>query len=113
MTVYDPLLREARRAAHAAFDPLWLGAIALSPYCSTMKLAGRGSGRRRKAHRRICRTARRRAYEWLAEQMGMIVAECHIRMFDADQCRRVCELAAVTDAEGIFLWAKDRERKAA
>lgn len=56
-------LRKARRAAHAAFDPLW---------DRTM--------------------ARNQAYAWLAKAMGLPKNQTHIGMFDVDQCKRVVEL---------------------
>ena len=57
----DKELRQAKQAAHAAFDPLW-----------------RDNKKKRKA-----------AYTWLAEQLGINVNDCHIGMFDVDMCRRV------------------------
>lgn len=54
-------LRKAKQAAHAAFDPLW-----------------RSGTMQRKA-----------AYAWLAEQIGVSVANCHIGMLDVDGCRAV------------------------
>lgn len=62
-------LRQWKRDAHAAFDPMW----------------------RNKEHR-----TRRWAYEWLAEQMGLPLEQTHIGMFDVDQCKevvRICEEA--------------------
>ncbi|APS35518.1 MULTISPECIES: zinc-finger-containing protein [Serratia] len=58
-------LRAAKRLAHAAFDPLWKE--------FGMKRAD--------------------AYQWLAEQLGIPGAECHIGMFDIDMCRRVQRVA--------------------
>ncbi|MDB5885978.1 MAG: hypothetical protein JWR74_2149 [Polaromonas sp.] len=54
-------LRRAKQAAHAAFDPCW-----------------QGGG-----------VPRRRAYAWLAEQMGLKVADMHIGELDVEQCERV------------------------
>ena len=54
-------LRKAKSAAHAAFDPLW---------------------KSRAIHRR-------EAYSWLASELGISIANCHIGMFDVDQCRAV------------------------
>lgn len=51
-------------AAHEAFDPLWR------------------SGQRKRAD----------TYKWLAEQLGLPLARCHIGLFDEAQCRRVLEL---------------------
>lgn len=59
-------LRRAKSAAHAAFDPLWQG-------------------------RRSMR--RRDAYLWLAQELRIEPEDCHIGMFDLDQCRAV--IAAV------------------
>lgn len=54
-------LRKAKSAAHAAFDPLWRS-----------RLMGR-----------------RQAYAWLAKELGISTANCHIGMFDVDACRAV------------------------
>jgi hypothetical protein len=56
-------LRNLRKAAHAAFDPMF------------RESAGRVS--------------RRDAYTWLAGQLGMSYSECHIGHFTALQCQRV------------------------
>jgi len=55
----DAKLREAKQRAHAAFDPLW-------------------KGRRMKRHE---------AYRWLAKELGISFENCHIGMFDVEQCR--------------------------
>lgn len=54
-------LAQARIAAHSAFDPLWKSG-----------LFSRGV-----------------AYEWLAAQLGIPVAKCHMVLFDVAQCQRV------------------------
>jgi hypothetical protein len=54
-------LREARMAAHAAFDPLWK------------------TGQKRRGS----------AYAWLAEQLGIDRRDTHIGMFDEATCARV------------------------
>lgn len=41
---------------------------------------------------------RGQAYEWLAEKMNLKLADCHIGMFDIEQCRQVvavCERAGL------------------
>lgn len=57
----DYELRKAKKAAHAAFDPMWKK--------GTMK-----------------RTV---AYRWLSQQLGIPEKCCHIGMFDVDQCKQV------------------------
>lgn len=57
-------LRAAKIVAHAAFDRLW-----------------NGTNLRRKD-----------AYRMLAHRMGIPAEECHIGMFDAEQCRRVIDV---------------------
>ncbi len=54
-------LRRAKSAAHARFDPIWTEGY----------------------------KKRRRAYAWLAHELGMDVNCCHIGEFDVEQCRRV------------------------
>lgn len=67
-----PHTRRARSQAHAAFDPLW------------MRKANRdkiGKGK-----------ARGLGYKWLAEQLGIEPAACHISHFDAATCQKVVRL---------------------
>ena len=54
-------LRQAKMAAHAAFDPLW----------------------------KQGRMTRRQAYAWLAERLALPDRECHIGWFDPARCARV------------------------
>lgn len=59
-------LRDLRRKAHAALDPLW----------------------------RSGRMTRTDAYRWLALRMGLTPDACHIGLFGPEQCRlvvRICE----------------------
>ena len=52
-------LRELRKKAHAAFDPLW---------------------RKRKM-------SRSKAYKWMQEAMGLTSKEAHIGLFDEAKCK--------------------------
>lgn len=63
----DSELRHWKKAAHAAFDPLW--------QMSDNKQVARGN-----------------AYKWLAEQMQLPSSDAHIGMMDVEQCKRVVEL---------------------
>ena len=56
-------LRQWKQRAHAAFDPVW----------------------------KARHMSRRDAYAWLAGQLGIKAEDCHIGMFDVDQCRAVVE----------------------
>jgi len=57
----DVALRRAKNRAHAAFDPLWI------------------SGKMK----------RQSAYKWLAKQLDIDAADCHIGMFDVEMCEKV------------------------
>lgn len=57
-------LAKARIAAHDAFDPLW-----------------------KSGH-----FDRGIAYEWLASELGIPVAKCHMILFDEAQCQRVVDI---------------------
>jgi hypothetical protein len=59
-------LRKAKMMAHAAFDPLW----------------------------RSGKMSRRRAYALLADRMGLAESDCHIGMFDVNQCHAVIRAAS-------------------
>lgn len=63
--------RDARMAAHAAFDPLWQ-AKQRRDGCS--KKQARGAG-----------------YKWLGAQLGLDPKDCHIGMMDGPTARRVVE----------------------
>jgi hypothetical protein len=64
-------LRAAKQRAHAALDPLWK------------------SGR----------MDRREAYSKLASRMKLSGTECHIGLFDEEQCERVVFIAKALDTE--------------
>lgn len=64
-------LRYWKKAAHAAFDPLWQ--------------YGFFKGRRKAA------------YRWLAKKMDLPLEETHIGMFDVSQCKRVIKILEKED----------------
>jgi len=65
-------LREAKKKAHAVFDPLW---------------------KRKHVKDSVPKhEARHAGYSWLASRMEISVNECHIGMFDIHQCQRVVEI---------------------
>lgn len=70
-TLANAELREWRKAAHHAFDPLWQQ----GPF---------------KYHRKA-------AYSWLAQMMGLPAKETHTGLFDASKCERVIQICQ--DAE--------------
>ena len=61
-TLADEATRSARKLSKELFNPLW----------------ARGEGT----------MSRTEAYEWLAAQLGIPVAECHFGWFDVAMCRR-------------------------
>lgn len=65
-------LREAKKMAHAAFDPLWK---------RRMEISGLSQGH-----------ARGKGYKWLAEQLGIEPKDCHIGMMDVATCVRVVDI---------------------
>lgn len=71
-------LRQAKQDAHVAFDELWKRTTPVGSF------------------------DRYGAYTWLAWQLGIDRAECHIGMFDVETCRRVVEVCsnATTSAKG-------------
>lgn len=65
-------LREYKKAAHDAFDVLWM---------------------RKMQKEKISKSkARRSAYEWLSSQLGISKKNCHIGMMDVATCKRVIDL---------------------
>lgn len=65
-TPADERTRDARKSAHAVFDPLW--------------------------RRKIKFASRNKAYKWLAAVMGVPAGRAHIGMFDLEQCRRLISI---------------------
>lgn len=65
-TLANRELREWRKKAHAAFDPLW---------------------------RSRWSTRRKKKYAWLSKEMGVESDFCHIWMFNIEQCKKVIELS--------------------
>ncbi len=59
-------LRQWKIKAHEYFDPIW------------------------KENNK--RYARKKAYQWLSRKMDIPFSECHIGMFDVDQCKKAVEL---------------------
>ena len=68
----DKELRQAKQLAHSFFDPLWQ--------------------RKRDKEQCSASVARNAAYDWLSGQMGIEVIDCHIGMFDVEQCQKVIEI---------------------
>lgn len=62
-------LRQAKIQAHHYLDNLWQRKTGIS-----------------KGH------ARGKAYKWLREQMKLEYKDCHIGMFDVEQCNKVVEI---------------------
>lgn len=61
-------LRLAKGEAHSAFDPLW----------------------------RTGARTRTEAYNWLANQLGIQIYDCHIGMFNVATCKRVVDVCLDT-----------------
>jgi len=66
----DRLTRRARASAHEVFDKIW------------------NNGSRKKRGK-----ARKAAYTWLADELGLSERDCHIGKFNYDTCMQVCKLA--------------------
>ncbi len=66
---YD--LREAKKKAHAHFDPLWNKAIRL----------GRSKG-----------SAKSAAYKWLSKELGIAPEFTHMGMMDIETCNKVIKI---------------------
>lgn len=67
-------LRGLKIQAHAYFDPLWKMHMKRYNYDQNK--------------------SRNMTYEWLADEMGLDREECHIGMFNENQCKRVIEICS-------------------
>lgn len=70
-------LREWKKRAHAAFDPIWIS---------------RFERRREEDPKYKKGMARGGRYKKLAELLGIPRDDCHIGMFDVDLCKRTIEI---------------------
>lgn len=73
----DSTLRRWKRRAHEAFDPIWKDG--LIEQMNVPKAKNRSS-------------LRDSAYLWLAFEIRVPPAQCHIGMFDVETCQRVVEV---------------------
>ena len=96
--------KRARMAAHEIFDGLWMGALAMYDLDHPSK----PSRDRKRTRRKILRVARRRAYDWLAERLGLPDDECHIGSFDLETCRRVVALCDGVTPHEVRWWAQNK-----
>ena len=70
-------LREWKKRANAAFDPIW------------------------KPGSDVWLMNRSHAYSWLAMKLGIDKSECHIGMFDVDMCKRVVDICGIRILEEL------------
>lgn len=80
-------LRAAKSLAHKMFDPIWkTKAIKRqafdAPRCKPLK--------------------RKDAYKWLASMLGIAVDECHIGMFNVEQCQNVANLCRALNSKSAL-----------
>jgi hypothetical protein len=89
----DKNLRKARGYVHGLFDPLH------------ERVADAYDG---EDNGRIRGVARSRAYRWLAERMGIPVAESHVAMFDLERCRLAYRILRDQKPTAVTIraWAK-------
>lgn len=66
-TLADETTKNARKAAHAAFDPIWKNKPDKSK-------------------------ARAEAYKWLAKELDIEVWRCHMSWFDTELCKKVVRI---------------------
>lgn len=78
-------IRDARRKAHAVFDPLW------QSIWKDLKASSAKNGRKVPEHYGKG-PARRSVYAWLAEHLNIPVDECHISWFNVDECQKVIDV---------------------
>lgn len=93
-----------RADVHELLDDIWVNAVETGGYAEKRLRILRGP-----AGHKVRKSARERVYAWLAEQMWLLPADCHVRCFTFDQCMEaICLLRGTTYAE-IRAWARQRE----
>lgn len=97
----------ARRAAHAAVDPLWQHAEDHYEIAEPPATPGRAG-----AVKRVRNAARGRTYQYLAALTGLSMQEMHIsRITDVEILRRIEAAAQATTTAAIRAWAKARDEE--
>lgn len=81
-------LRQWKQRAHAAFDPLWQEKWKRRCAGGMGKSGKPGGTHYKKAY------ARMSGYKWLAEAMDIDRKDCHIGMFDIEQCQQVIQICS-------------------
>lgn len=94
-------LRKARMHVHDKMDPIWKTA---DRHYSDVSAKQRGHLRRQ---------ARSRVYAFLAERLGLPIAQTHTGLFDLDMCRRAWRVLNGVDYPEIRAWAKAQTQVAA
>lgn len=82
----DRTLRGLKKATHQAFDPFWKSYALWTKHPAYTKAAKHDTARRKIL------------YEWLSGVLGIAYDDCHVGMFDEDQCRRVIQLCTQLQA---------------
>lgn len=97
--------KNARIAAHAAFDPIWEDAAKVYD--------GQKACRKERSVRFLKGMARTRCYVWLAAQLGLTVEDTHMGMFDKETCERVVAVCQGVEYAQVREWWKTtiEERK--
>lgn len=102
-------VRKARSMAHDAFDKLWLTAHKVPEYRHAFGKSLQGRKTDRAA---LVRTARERAYLYMAHQLGIEPFDCHIgRMTDLAMLNRLTAIAHATTAKAVFRWWKQEGKR--
>lgn len=86
----DRTLRGLKKATHQAFDPFWKSYALWTKHPAYTKAAKHDTARRKVL------------YQWLADTLGITYDECHVGMFDEDQCRRVIQLCTQLQAAAKY-----------
>ena len=89
-TLADKETREARKAAHSAFDKLWDGSVIFR--------------------------SRKEAYAWLCRAMGVPVEQAHIAMMDVGDCYRLIEESKrltvnIRESIGLLVGGEEMQEK--
>lgn len=99
-------LRRARMDLHNELvDPLWRNAVKTGGY--NVRFSDKD------ARGAIERTARTRVYEFLADKLGIGREQCHIGMFNLEQCRNARSALYGVTYPQIRDWAKAKAEAAA
>ena len=102
--------KDSRERVHLTIDRLWLRSVSASIKTSPYSKGKRNRRRHTEMVKRQ-RKARTLVYEWLAWELELPLAACHVRYFSSDTCEQVLKLCAGVTLKEIQICNRNRRKE--